>query len=59
MKIREKKKGYHQSPASIEMNFIVREDIQRAENMLAEAVRRLEVEKKKAKKTSKNKKIDN
>lgn len=41
------------------MNFIVREDIQRAENMLAEAVRRLEVEKKKAKKTSKSKKIDN
>lgn len=41
------------------MNFIVREDIQRAENMLAEAVRRLEGDKKKAKKASKNKKTDN
>lgn len=41
------------------MNFIIREDIQRSENMLAEAVRRLEGEKKKAKKKSKSKKTDN
>lgn len=40
------------------MNYIMREDIQRAEFMLAEAVRRLDSEKKKVKKLPKNKKKD-